>query len=159
MAKKKRKNEAVMGRALIILGLILKILQIIGASFSLEALTGTNLTFITTCLLVGGLAVLSVERMSTVSAFALISLVGIVGGVLPTNDANYSFIFMMVNFAAYALMLFFMKKRSRAVFGAAIIVLSVLLVLHTYGAVVIPVPLITVILIAVYVSMALGLLL
>lgn len=158
MAQKRRKKEAKMGRSCIIIGLVCKILQIIGAALSVDFLVGTLMTLITTCLLVGGLAVLAVEKMNITGAFALISLVGIIGGILPTNNHTHSTVFMIVTFAAYALMLLFMGKKWRAFAGVTVALLTVLLSLQSFGIITMPIPAVTAVLVSIYGVMALGLL-
>ena len=66
----RRKKEALMGRAVITLGIAFKLIQIIGAAAGLSALSGTLMTVLTTCFLVGGLAVLASENISITGAFA-----------------------------------------------------------------------------------------
>ena len=155
--RRRRKKEALMGRLIISLGLASKIIQIIGAAFSVSALSGTRMTVVTACLMVGGLAVLASERLNTVSAFALIALVGVVGGLLPSRSAVYSFIFMAVSFIAYGAMLIAMKRPWRAAAAVTVFLATAVLALSVFGAFTIPSAAITACLIIAYGAMALGL--
>lgn len=155
MARRKKK-EALMGRAVITLGLAFKLIQIIGSLAGASALSGTTMTIVTTCFLVGGLAVLASENINITGAFALISLVGIIGGILPSESALFLFAFLAISIAAFGVMLITMKKK-RAVCGAAVLLLCVLLALQTFGVVAFPPFAISAILICVYLVMGIGL--
>ncbi len=155
MAKIKR--EARTGRILITLGLIFKIIQIIGSAFSVDALSGTVSTVITTCLLVGGLAVLAVEKISVRSALSIIAIVGIMGGILPGNDYKYSLIYLMITFVAYAAILISTGRPARITSGVFVIILSILLMLHSLSVLSLPAPLAVILLILTYAVMGIGL--
>ena len=156
MAKRK-KNEALMGRALVALGAFSKIIQLAGSALGASVLGGTVMTLITSCLLVGGLAVLAIERMSHVSAFALISLVGILGGILSSGDYIYSVIFMIISFLGFGATLISMKKKRRIAPAVIIIILTALLVLHLTGVLSLPAPVTVLLLCLIYASFGGGL--
>lgn len=146
-----------MGRAIITLGIAFKLIQIIGAAAGLQALSGTVMTVLTTCFLVGGLAVLASENINTTGAFALISLVGIIGAILPSENPLFLFAFMAISIAAFGIMLMTMKKKKRAVCGAFIILFCIALTLQTLGVVTLPNIIITALLILIYAVMGIGL--
>ena len=156
MAKRK-KNEALMGRALVALGAFSKIIQLAGSALGASVLGGTVMTLITSCLLVGGLAVLAIERMSHVSTFALISLVGILGGILSSGDYIYSVIFMIISFLGFGATLISMKRKRRIVPAVIIIILTALLVLHLTGVLSLPAPVTVLLLCLIYASFGGGL--
>ena len=155
MARRK-KREALMGRAIITLGLAFKLIQIIGAATQITALSGTTMTFITSCFLVGGLAVLASENLNITGAFALISLVGIIGAILPSENPLFLFAFMVINLASFGIMLMTMKK-ARILCGFFVLLFCVLLSLHTFGVLALPAFAITAILVCIYGIMVIGL--
>lgn len=157
MANKKRKKEAFTGRALVSVGAFLKILQILGLSLGLDALGGTAMTLVTTCILVGGLAVLAIERLDLCAAFAAIAIVGILGTLLSIDNKAFSLIFMLITFGAFAAMLAAMKKKFRILAAAIILLMTVFLVLQIFGVLSLPAPLMTLVLCLIYGAAAVGL--
>jgi len=160
MAKRrygKRKKEQNMGRVLLFLGSLLKIIQIIGAAFSVAFLTGSVMTVATTCLLVGGLCVFAVERMNLSAAFAMVAVVGLLGGLIPAGKPFHSFAFMAVCLIGFAGILLTRKKPLGVFFGIADALLLVLLALQFFGVVSLMAPVLTVILVLTYAVFALGL--
>ena len=153
----KRKKEALMGRAVITLGIAFKLIQIIGAAAGLSALSGTVMTVLTTCFLVGGLAVLASENINTTGALALISLVGIIGAILPSESALFLFAFMAISIAAYGVMLITMKRKKRILCGTLVLLLCVILSLQTFGVLALPAVAITAVLICIYGIMGIAL--
>lgn len=153
MARRRRK-EPFMGRALVFAGLFMKVLQVIGAALSFSPFTGSMVTLVTTCLLVGGLAVLAIENMNAVGAFSLISLVGIIGGMFPSENKILGFVFLLLTFAAFVAMLLAMKRRGRTCAAGIIAVLAVLLSLHTFGVMALHIALLTAVLVLIYSTMA-----
>ncbi len=156
MARKKKK-EAVMGRAIITLGIAFKLIQIIGAAAGLSALSGTVMTVLTTCFLVGGLAVLASENINITGAFALISLVGIIGGILPSESALFLFAFMAISIAAFGIMLITMLKKYRIACGVIVLLLCIALTLQMAGVISLSAIIITAVLICIYSVMGIGL--
>lgn len=156
MARRK-KREALMGRAIITLGLAFKLIQIIGAAAGLSALSGTTMTVVTTCFLVGGLAVLASENINTTGAFSLISLVGIIGAILPSENSLFLFAFMAISIAAFGIMLISMRRKKRILCGSLVILLCILLTLQTFAIITLPAIMITAILICIYSVMGIGL--
>ena len=156
MARRKRK-EPYMGRILVFAGLCMKILQLLGAALSLEPLKGSTATLITTCLLVGGLAVLAIENMNAVGAFSLLSLVGVIGGMFPTESRVLGFVFLAVTFAGFSAMLVAMNRKKRTPAAAVIAALVIFLALHIFGALQLHVALLTLILVLTYAAMGIGL--
>ena len=156
MARRKRK-EPYMGRALVFAGLCMKILQMIGAALSFSPLKGSTATLITTCLLVGGFAVLAIENMNTVGAFSLVSLVGVIGGMFPTENKVLGFVFLAVTFIAFCAMLVAMNRKKRTVAAVVVAILVLFLALHTFGVVEMHVAVLTLILVLTYTAMAAGL--
>lgn len=153
----KRKKEALMGRAVTTLGIAFKLIQIIGAVVGLSALSGTTMTVLTTCFLVGGLAVLASENINTTGALALISIVGLIGAILPSENALILFAFMAISIAAFAVMLISMKRKKRALCGAVVLILCAILTLQTLGIVSLPAIAITAVLICIYAALGIGL--
>ena len=154
---RRRKREQNMGRVVIALGLCFKLIQIIGASLGADFFGGTVMTVITACLLAGGLCVYAFERMSIVSAFAMVSLVGVFGGLIPTNEAVYSFLFMAIWLVGHGAMLAFSKRGKRIVCAAAVLILTVALALQYLSVLSFSGPVITLMLAATYIFMAMGL--
>lgn len=157
MASVRRKKEAYMGRVLIGLGLILKLIQIIGKAFSADMLSGTAMTLATTCFLVGGLFVYAFEKRNIVSAFAAICAVSIIGGVLFAAEYTPAFVFLMVNFISYALMLLSSKRRYRILFGLVVILLSIITLLQGLSAISMGTAPATAVLTGIYLAMGIGL--
>ena len=153
----RRKKEALMGRAVVTLGIAFKLIQIIGAAAGLSALSGTAMTIVTACFLVGGLAVLASENINITGAFSLISLVGIIGTVLPSESAAFLFAFMAISIAAFGIMLITMKKKKRILCGILVLLLCALITLQTFGVIALPAAIITVVLICIYSIMGIGL--
>lgn len=153
----KRYKEPRMGRVLIFLGTVCKMIQLVGTAVGLTVLGGTFMTLLTSCLLVGGLAVLAIERMNLTGAIALICVASTIGGILPANGYAFSFIFMAISFTAFAVMLFTMKKALRILCGILILAGTAFLALHILGVLVITAPIITLILCIVYLAMGAGL--
>jgi len=146
-----------MGRALTAIGIALKLTQIIGAAFGVSLLSGTLMTLVTTCFMVGGLAVIASENLNVTGALALISLVGIIGGIIPGENAVFLFAFMAVSLLSFAAMLISMKRKNRIIPGVGVILLTGLLALHTFGVFSLPTVAVTAVLILIYVSMGAGL--
>ena len=154
---KRRKKEQNMGRVILFLGAVLKIIQIIGAALSVSLLTGSILTTVTTCLLVGGLCVYAIERMDLCAAFAVVGIVGLLGGMIPAGKPFYSFAFMAISIIGFAGMLVFTRKPARILFGIAAFIMAVLLGLHFFGVFALEALVLTIILVLIYVLFALGL--
>lgn len=160
MAKKnyrKRKKEQNMGRVILFLGAVLKIIQIIGAALSVSILTGSVMTTVTTCLLVGGLCVYAIERMDLCAAFAMVGVVGLLGGMLPAGKPFYSFAFMAVCFIGLCGMLIFSRKPARILLGIASFIMLVLLGLQFFGVFAVGAVVVTIILTLAYGFFAFGL--
>jgi len=154
MARRKKKKEAIMGRALICAGLVMKIIQLIGNAISVSALTGTIPTVLTVGVLVGGLAVFAIERMNVVGALSLLSLVGVVGTLFPSERPMHGFIFLSVFVLSFAAMLILAKRKRRTIGAAAVLLLYMLLAVHMTGVLSLPFVLITIALLLLYGAMA-----
>ena len=154
---KKYSREPRMGRIFIFIGAICKIVQLTGPAVGLSVLGGTFMTLVTSCLIVGGLAVLAIERMNLSSCFALICLASTIGALLPANGYAFSFLFMAISFLSFAVMLITMKRPLRILCGVIIIAGTVLLALHLAGVLTLAMPLVTVLLCLTYGAMGAGL--
>lgn len=157
MASKRIKKEAYMGRVLIGLGLILKLIQIIGKAFDWVKTDGTVMTLTTTCFLVGGLFVYAFEKRSMVSVFAAACAVSIIGGVLFAAEYTPALVFLMINFISFALMLISSGRKNRLFFGLAVIVLSILTLLQGLSVISMGTASATVVLTSIYLAMGIGL--
>ena len=146
-----------MGRVILFMGALLKIIQIIGAALSVSFLTGAVMTTVTACLLAGGLCVYAVERLDLTAAFAVVGLVGIIGGMIPAGKPFHSFAFMAISIIGFAGMLVFAKRPARVLLGIAAFVVLVLLSLQFFGVFTMSSVLLTVVLVLVYLFFALGL--
>ena len=154
---KRRKKEQNMGRVILLLGSCLKIIQIIGAALSVSFLTGSVVTTVTTCLLVGGLCVYAIESMDLTAAFAMVGVVGLLGGMIPDGKPFYSFAFMAIGLIGLGGMLLFSKRLGRVLLGIVTVIALLLLGLQFFGVLVLDVVILTVILVLAYALFALGL--
>ena len=147
-----------MGKVIICLGLILKVLQILGAASSIETLSASYITVATTSLLVGGFAVFAVEKLNLTSVFAVVCAVCTVAMIMPFKNADTLFYFMCACLASIGLMLISMKKKGRVISGSAVILLTALLAVHNFSSEVnLPAAVITIVLIAIYTLGGIGL--
>lgn len=152
---KRRSN--LMGRLIVCLGLLSKIIQILGTAFGITPLSGSVMTLITTCLLVGGLSVFAAERMNFTSVFATISAVATLWGIMALQSRDVVFFSVAACHLSFGLMLITMKKGFRIFLGILVILLTVVIALHSYfGVITIPSYLMTAILCSIYAFVGIG---
>lgn len=157
MTKRRRRREPRTGRIIITLGLILKVIQIIGTALSFSPLGSTPVTVAAACLLVGGFAVLAIERLSVTTAFCIAAAVGIIGTILPNNSSTYALIYLMITFFAYAAVLISYGKKGRASAGAVVAALSITVLLHSLSVFALSAPVTVILLVLIYSISAIGL--
>ena len=152
-----KRRSQLMGRIIVCLGLVSKIIQLLGTTFGIAPLSGSVMTLITTCLLVGGLSVFAAERMNFTSVFAVISAIATLWGIMALQSRDVVFFSVAVCFLSFGLMLITMKKAFRIFLGILVILLTVVVALHSYfGVINVPPYLMTAIFCSIYAFVGMG---
>lgn len=151
---KKSKNP-VMGKILIILGLIIKIAQIICVAAGVREMGNTAWTAITAGFLAGGLLVFGMERKKKTAVFADIAAVAVLMSLIKTEKTLLLYIPLFTLFVSFAIMLFTVKKKSR-IYGAVTLALAAVLFLCAMKVISLSALPGTLILVAIYAVMAVG---
>ena len=154
----KRKSQ-IMGRLIICLGLVSKIVQLIGSAFGITAAGGSLMTLVTTCLLVGGLSVYASEKMNFTSVFAAISAVATLAGIMNLKSNDLLFFSMAACFLSFGLMLITLRRPLPIFLGILIILLTAAIVMHSYFKIIsLPPQMMTAMLCSIYAFVGIGIL-
>ncbi len=155
MAEGKRKG--VMGKILISIGLILKVVQIVATAFGVKELGGTVWTGITACFLAGGLFVFALERRGVTATLACICGICVLLSMVKTGLSAilYGALFLML--ITFGLMLFTLRRKA-ILFGLLTLGCTALLVLCALKVIVLTVIPGTALLALMYLLMAAGIL-
>lgn len=133
MVNRRRKRQY-MGRVLICLGLVLRIIQLIGgAQLGADALLGTWITAATASFLVGGLCVFALERLNITSVISLVCAATILLSMFFADTGGEGVLIFIFSFVSFALMLISMKRYYRVVAGAVLLVLTLVITLCSAG--------------------------
>lgn len=136
----RKKSRLTMGRALITVGILLRIFQIIGSYLHLSAASGAILSGCMLCFFTGGLGVFAYEHRGRVTLFALIcalcalsstfmvSVTGLGGFGKILSVALY-----FLTFAAYGLMVICMGRPLQKGAGVVIVLMGAALILPIAG--------------------------
>lgn len=136
----RKKSRFTMGRALITVGILLRIFQIIGSYLHVSAASGAILSGCMLCFFTGGLGVFAYEHRGRVTFFALIcalcslcstfmvSVMGLGGFVKFLSVALY-----FLTFAAYGFMIICMGRPLQKGIGVVIVLMGAALILPIAG--------------------------
>lgn len=139
-----RKNSRLtMGRALITVGILLRIFQIIGSYLHMSAASGAILSGCMLCFFTGGLGVFAYEHRGRVTLFALICALCSLSSTFMVSVTELggfvkflSVVLYFLTFAAYGLMLMCMGRPLQKGAGVVIVLMGAALILPIAGIVV-----------------------
>ena len=151
----KKKEKPVMGKALIIIGLTVKIAQIICVAAGVSEMGNAVWTAICACFLAGGAIVLGMERKKKTALFANIAAVGTLLSLIVTNSRVLPVISLFTVFVFFALVILTLHKKAR-IYGAAVLLLTAVMLLHMLNFITLPAFAVTVLLVAGYALIGAG---
>ena len=138
--KKKSRSRCTMGRVLISIGVLVRILQITGAYLRLPVASNALLSACMLCFFIGGLGVFAYEHQGAATFLSLLcALCSLLGSFLVSLTDSGAFAgflstaFYFLTFGTFGAMIFSLGKPVQKGAGALVILLGALLILPLAG--------------------------